>query len=133
MPKARSAVYDTRFFVEHFYSSDQQVLDCTRREIDSLESQKLVSVISIHEFYRLNLERVGRDVAQIRARMIDDVFEVVNVNEEIALEAAEIRKRYGVPMGDGLIAATAKTKGGICVTDDPHIRGIREIKSKWIL
>ena len=60
----------------------------------------------------------------MRARMIEDAFEVVDVNREIALEAAELRKRYAVPMGDGLIAATTKIVGAICVTDDPHIRSI---------
>jgi predicted nucleic acid-binding protein len=132
MPKS-PFLYDTRFFVEHFYSTDQDILDLTKREIDLKAPEKLVSVITIHEFYRLNLERVRRDVARIRARMIEDVFEVVNVNKEIALVAAELRKRYAIPMGDGLIAATAKVMGGICMTDDPHIKGVKEIKCKWIL
>ncbi len=65
--------------------------------------------------------------------MIEDAFEVVDVNKEVALEAAELRKRYTAPMGDGLIAATTKIMGGICVTDDPHIRAMKEIKSRWIL
>ncbi|MGI0078296.1 MAG: PIN domain-containing protein [Nitrososphaerales archaeon] len=133
MPKPQSLVYDTRFFVEHFYSSDQDILNLTRKEIDSIESEKLVSVIAIHEFYRLNLERAGRDAARIRTGMIQDAFEVVDVNKEIALEAAELRKRHAVPMGDGLIAATTKILGGICVTDDPHIKAMKEIKSRWIL
>ena len=133
MPKPHSLVYDTRFFVEHFYSRDQNILNLTRKEIDASVPKKLVSVIAIHEFYRLNLERAGREVSRMRARMIEDAFEVVDVNREIALEAAELRKRYAVPMGDGLIAATTKIAGAICVTDDPHIRSIKEIKSRWIL
>ena len=133
MPKQQYVIYDTRFFVEHFYSRDQRILDQTRREIDSRGSEKLVSVITIHEFYRLNLERAGRQVATIRTTMIEDAFEVVDVNKEIALEAAELRKRYAVPMGDGLIAATTKIIGGLCVTDDPHIRGMKEINSRWIV
>ena len=133
MPKPHSLVYDTRFFVEHFYSRDQNILNLTRKEIDASVPKKLVSVIAIHEFYRLNLERAGREVSRMRARMIEDAFDVVDVNREIALEAAELRKRYAVPMGDGLIAATTKIVGAICVTDDPHIRSIKEIKSRWIL
>lgn len=133
MPKPQSLIYDTRFFMEHFYSTDQHVLDLTKKEIDSTVSRRIVSVITIHEFYRLNLDRAGRDVARIRTRMIEDAFEVVDVNGQIALEAAELRKRYDSPMGDSLIAATAKIIGGICVTDDPHIRSMKEIKCRWIL
>ncbi len=131
MPKAQPVIYDTRFFVEHFYSKNQNILTLTRAEIDSTQ-EKIVSVVTLHEFYRLNLEKAGRDVARLRSGMIKDSFETVDVDEEIAIRAAELRKRYLAPMGDGLIAATAYCKQGICVTDDPHILGMKEIKSRWI-
>jgi predicted nucleic acid-binding protein len=137
MPRARqgTTLYDTRFFVEHFYSRDQNILKLTRAEIeDSKKHEMLVSVITLHEFYRINLEGAGggRDVARLRTTMIKDSFETVDVSEEIAIRAAELRKRYRVPMGDGLIAATSYARQAICVTDDPHLREIKEIRSRWI-
>ena len=133
MPRSSSILYDTRFFVEHFYSKDRHILNLTRAEIDSHNHEKLVSVVTLHEFYRLNLERAGRPVAKLRTSMIVDGFSVVDINTEIAIDAAELRKRYSCPMGDGLLIATAKALNAICVTDDPHIREIKEIKSRWMV
>jgi hypothetical protein len=53
MPKPQSIVYDTRFFVEHFYSTDQDILNLTRKEIDSVGSKKLVSAIAIMPKFNL--------------------------------------------------------------------------------
>ncbi|MGI0079712.1 MAG: PIN domain-containing protein [Nitrososphaerales archaeon] len=132
MPKVQHpTIYDTRFFVEHFYSKDQDILTLTKAEIEST-LEKIVSVITLHEFYRLDLEKSGREVARLRCTLIKDAFEAVGVNEEIAIQAAELRKLYRVPMGDGLIAATAYVMKGFCVTDDPHIRRMKEINSRWL-
>lgn len=133
MPSPGSVLYDTRFFVEHFYSKDEAILKLTKAEIDSHKRERLVSVITLHEFYRLNLEKAGREVAKLRASLIIDAFSAIEVSQEVAIEAAELRKRYSCPMGDGLIAATARINNAVCMTDDPHIRRMKEVKSKWIL
>ncbi|MCL4519849.1 MAG: PIN domain-containing protein [Thaumarchaeota archaeon] len=130
MPKIESLLYDTRFFVEHFYSNNEKTLAATRAEIQS-SAQKLISVITLHEFYRLNLERQGREVARLRTNMISDNFRSVDVNSEISVQGAELRKKYSMPMGDSLIAATARVIGCTCITDDPHLK-IKEIRSRWI-
>ncbi|MDH2899762.1 MAG: hypothetical protein PXY39_02210 [archaeon] len=80
MPKEDCFVYDTRFFMEHFYSKEQQILNFTSTEIDSHAWEKFVSVITLHEFCRLNLQRGGRDVALLRTNMIGDIFKVLNVD-----------------------------------------------------
>jgi len=133
MPRAHKQVYDTRFFVEHFYSSDNDILARTKRELSDPSLQKTVSVIALHEFYRLNLERAGRDVALIRTNMIKDDFRCIDVDSRISIRGAEIRKKYTIPMGDSLIAATVSELNAVCVTDDPHIRDIKEIKTRWII
>lgn len=133
MPKEDCFLYDTRFFVEHFYSKEQQILNFTRTEIDSHAWEKFVSVITLHEFYRLNLQRGGRDVVLLRTNMIGDIFKILNVDKETAVLAAELRRKYSVPMGDSLIAATTQIIQGICVTDDPHITGMKQVKSRWDL
>ena len=46
-------VYDTRFFIEHYYSKDEKVLQRTKEEMRSRE--KYVSAIVIHEVYQLHL------------------------------------------------------------------------------
>lgn len=132
MPRASPLLFDTRFFVEHFFSSHKETLKLTTREIEKPKAEKIVSVIVLHEFYRLNLERQGRDVAKLRTTMIKDSFRIVDVDSSISIEGAELRKKYSIPMADSLIAATAKVLNAVCVTDDPHLREIKEIRSRWL-
>ncbi len=87
-----SATYDTRFFVEHYYSSDPEVTNSTTREIRR-EKDKAISSVVVHEVYRLT----------------------------------------HIPMADSIIAATASALRAVCVTDDPHISKIRELKTRWIV
>jgi len=35
-------------------------------------------------------------------------------------------------MTDSVIAATSLLLNAICISDDPHLKVIREIKTKWI-
>lgn len=128
MPKF---VYDTRFFIEHFYSSDQRVQERTKREVLTNKA-KYVSVITLHEIYRLTLQEEGRETAQLRVSVISKDFDVVDVNYAIAVRAAEIRHGSPLPMADSLIAATCLTLKAACISDDPHFVGVRGLSTRWI-
>ena len=125
------STYDTRFFIEHYYSGDKSVTQSTMREIRR-ERDKAVSSIVVHEVYRLTLQKEGRQVAQLRAGLVGKDFEVIPVDEALAVTSAGIRQEYAVPMADSIIAATAVSLRAVCVTDDPHIQRIRGIKTRWI-
>ncbi len=68
----------------------------------------------------------------MRADLMMKDFKVVDVNAEIAVSAAELRKKYGLSLADSIIAAPSKLLNTPCVTDDPHLTLVREIKTKWI-
>lgn len=125
------ATYDTRFFVEHFYSKHPRVTESTTKEIRQ-ERDKTISSIVIHEVYRLTLQKEGRQVASLRTELMTNDFEVIPVSKELAVVSAELRHKYGIPMADSIIVATAIALKAICVTDDPHILRIREVKARWI-
>jgi predicted nucleic acid-binding protein len=76
------ATYDSRFFVEFYYSKDQalrqKVLEKKRFK------DKYVSAIVIHEVYNLSLSRDGREVAQLRAITMAEEFKVIPVDDQIA-------------------------------------------------
>jgi len=124
-------LYDTRFFFEHYYSDDEKILEKTKEEI-RLTKRKYLSAVTIHELYFLILEREGRDTAELRVSLLRKDFQVVAVDVEIAKIAAILRRKYRIPMADSLIAATAKQLNSTCITDDPHITKIKEIKTAWI-
>ncbi len=126
-----SATYDTRFFVEHYYSDNAGVTASTTREIRK-QKEKSVSAIVLHELYNLTLQREARQVAVLRAELLRKDFGVVPVDGELAIASAELRKKYGTPMADSIIAATAIMLRTVCVTDDPHITKIREVRTRWI-
>lgn len=125
------SIYDTRFFFEHYYSKDDAVVKWTTTELGSRKT-KYVSVITAHELYKLTLEGEGREVAELRTVLMNNEFEMVEVDLELAKMSAKIRSKYRVPLADSVIAATAQLNGFECVSDDPHLRQIREIKTRWI-
>jgi len=124
-------VYDTRFFVEHYYSKDEKILQKTKQKIRKTK-QKYVSAIVTHEVYLFTLKREGRETAKLRTNLLVKDFKTINVDSKIAKASAEIRHKYKIPMADSIIAATTLSLKATCLTDDPHLKTIKEIKTKWI-
>ncbi|MBN1245767.1 PIN domain-containing protein [Candidatus Bathyarchaeota archaeon] len=124
------AVYDTRFFVEFYYSKDDETLQ--RMKEEKKQREKFISTVVIHEVYRLTLTREGRETAALRATLLKQDFKVVSVTAEIAKISAELRHKYKLSMADSMIAATASSLKAACVSDDPHFNSIKEIKTVWI-
>ncbi len=124
------AVYDSRFFVEFYYSKNQAL----RQKIIEKKRyyDKYVSAIVIHEVYNLSLSREGREVAKLRFASIKDEFQVIRVDEQIAQLSAELRHKYQLSMGDSMIAATALALKAVCISDDTHFKQIKEIETAWI-
>jgi predicted nucleic acid-binding protein len=128
MPKL---LCDTRFFVECFFS-DNTELQLRARDLIARNKDRYVSAVSIHELYLLELSKRGRETAKLRVQGVKDVFRVTPINAQIAIDAAEIRSKHKIPMGDSLIAATGRALGAQCVTDDPHLTEMKELKTRWI-
>jgi len=124
-------VYDTRFFIEHFYSQNGDVLRRTKEEIRKTK-ERYISAIVIHEVYQLTLEREGRQTAILRTSLLEKDFRTVNVDSKIAKSSAELRHKYKTSIADSVVAATSLFLNAICISDDPHLKVIREIKSRWI-
>ncbi|MDH5439484.1 MAG: hypothetical protein OEY31_02625, partial [Candidatus Bathyarchaeota archaeon] len=57
-------LYDTRFFVEYFYSDDVRFLGRLKEDLLAVR-ERMVSTLTIHEIYRINLEKEGREVATV--------------------------------------------------------------------
>jgi len=124
-------IFDTRFFIEHYYSDDQRVLRRTKDEIRR-NRRRFISSIVFHEIYWLTLGCEGHETAVLRADLLEKDFKVVNVDAEIARVSAELRHKYKLRLADSIIAATALVLKATCLSDDPHLETVREIKTKWI-
>jgi len=97
---------------------------CFRRIQD-----RIASSISLYEVYKLTISQEDRTVADIRVDSIKKEFTIVDVDPEIAEEAARISHCVKVPMADALIMATARKLRVPCATDDPHFT---EVKRIWV-
>ncbi len=124
------AVYDTRFFIEFFYSKDEKM----RRKIREQKKykEKYTSSVVLHEVYKFTLVQEGRETAKVRTTMMKKDFQIIPVDSQIAEISADLRQRYNLSMGDSMIAATASMLNVVCISDDPHFGKIKEIKTAWI-
>ena len=127
---AGSSVYDTRFFFEYFYTRDKTVAQALRSNLRST-GDKLVSAITIHELHRINLRKLDHVAAELRCVLVAKEFRVVAVDYELALLGAELSHKYGVPLADGVIAATALREGCPLVSDDTHFGNIKGLRLIW--
>ncbi len=125
MPDMR--LYDTRFFVESFYTSDQQLAKKLREEFSSV-NKRLVSSLTIHEIHRIVLKKEGKAVATLRSNIIRRDFQVIDVDYQIAVKSAELRNNHPMPMADSVIAATAQIQGCPLFSDDVHFKNIENLK-----
>jgi predicted nucleic acid-binding protein len=128
MPKT---VYDTRFFLEHYYSREASMLKKTREAIRKAK-ERFISAIVIHEVYWLTLKQEGEETAIVRASLLEKDFKVVKVDAEIAKSSAKLRHKYRISMAESIIAATALLLKASCLSDDPHFKSMSEIKTSWL-
>ena len=126
------AVYDTRFFIDLFYSSDPTILRQLKEEL-RLNSQRLVSAVTIYEVHRINQSREGKTVATLRSETIQRDFTVIPLDYSISIHAAQIGEQYRTPLADSVIAATALNHNAPIVTDDPHFNMITGLKTRWTI
>jgi len=127
----RRRVYDTRFLAALYYSKDEDELRRIKLELAGSHT-KSISAITIYEIFKLTLQTDGKDVADLRVRLLEKDFKVVNVDSRVAKEAAMIWRKYRLPMADAVIVATSTVFKADCVTNDPHFTSISKITTRWI-
>jgi predicted nucleic acid-binding protein len=132
------AVIDTRLFIDSLTREDEQFkkwAKSTLQTIQTSENLGIVPSIVIHEFYKFQLENLGKDAAELRVNSLLKLdLKIVNLDVPIAIQAAKLRCKYAeLPTADAIIAATAiATSSDYILTDDIHIKQIKETKTKWI-
>jgi len=126
----KAAVYDTRFFTQSYRTKDEAVRAKVRTE--KMRKERYVSAVVIHELYHTSIATDGRETAKNKVAYLKQEFEIIPVDDQIAQVSAELRHKYHISMGDSMIAATALMLKAVCITDDQHIKQIKEIETAWI-
>lgn len=127
MPKA---LYDTRFFIELFYQKDPAKLNQLKETL-RIHQQRLVSTVTIYEQHRIDIHREGKTVANLRSQTIQRDFTIIPLDYQTSIEAAQISERYRTPLADSVLAAIAYQNNVPIVSDDPHFKQIKGIKTRW--
>lgn len=83
----------------------------------------IVSPINLFEVYR-KVAKISEDRA-LRAVAAMKQGEVVPVDEQISLEAADLALKYNLAMADSIILATALACGAKLITGDTDFANIR--------
>jgi len=125
------AVFDTRFFMEGYYAANESAAKKLREKLKA-SKERFVSSIVVHEIYQLTLRKEGRETAKLRTTLLERDCKIVNVDSNLAKTSAELRLKYNMSMADSIIAATALILKATCVSDDPHFRAVKEIKTDWV-
>jgi len=130
--KMPETLYDTRFFLEVYTAREPELKRRLEADLKRVR-RRYTSAITIHEIYPVTLQNEGRETAKIRKLAIERDFEVINVDADIAAEAAEIKVAQGAdfPLADAIIAATAILRKLTCFTDDEHIKAVARVKTRW--
>jgi predicted nucleic acid-binding protein len=132
------AVLDTRFLLLHFLAPDGQSKKWTKMTLENLQrgaNLGMVPSIVIHEFYKFEIENFGKDIADIRvSSILKSKLNAIGLDPSTAIEAAKLRCKYAdLPTADAIIAATAIiASSDYVLTDDKHIKQIKETKTRWI-
>ena len=102
------------------------------KEILLRSRPNILSSAALSEVYGLMLRREGKQVAELRLRVLLRDFKIEPVDSQIAVQAAQIRHKRPIPFADSLIAGTSKVLAVPCYTDDDHFQGIEGVKVHWI-
>jgi len=125
------AVFDTRFFMAGYYSPDPNEVK-KLKEKNRVTKERFVSSIVLHEIYQLTLKKEGREIAKLRTTILEQDYKVIDVDANLAKTSAELRLKYDMSMADSIIAATALLLKATCISDDPHFKAVKEIKTDWV-
>ena len=127
---------DTRFFLTHLLADSDALKQKVRTQMIELRKESaIVPTIVIHEVYKFEYQKLGRDAADIDIRSIEKAgFKIAELDIAIAKTAAALRCKYhNLPTADSIIAATAIEYGSHpVISDDEHFFRIKEIKTEWI-
>lgn len=114
---------DTSGWIEYFFEGSNA--DHFAEVIEDIENLA-VSVINQYEVFKKVLLTAGEEKALIAAAHMKQ-GKVIQLTEEIALQAARFSIEYGIPMADSMIYATSRYIDAVLWTQDSHFQNLAEV------
>jgi len=117
-------VGDSSGWLEYF--SNGQNADFFAPAIED-SPNNLVPTISLFEVFKRILVETNRDDA-LEAIALMKTGQVVDLDENLALLAAELSFELKLPLADSIILASARANGAVFWTQDAHFKEIEGVK-----
>ena len=98
--------------------------------IEAGELEAGICVVTLTEIYYKYLQENKQDLATARTNQIRyaPYLKKLEINEEIAIKAGELKGKYKVSIADAFIAASALQEDATIISDDPHFKKIPEVE-----
>lgn len=126
-----SILLDTELFVKLFVKENgwEEVAQILR----AAEEGRLkagISVISLTEIYYVYRQRVGKKTALQRVEYMRDTpyIDKYAVDMWASIQAGIFKAEYKIPIADALIVATALQERATIISNDHHLKKIKEIQ-----
>lgn len=90
--------------------------------------------LNLGEIYYKVWRKKGREAAQKTLSLIEKLpIELVSVNDELVLQAAEIKAQYSISLADCFVAALARNERTLILTADPEFKKLKGLVSvEWL-
>ena len=124
---------DTKPLIRFF--AGEEGWDAVKRlllRIEAGQVEAVISVVTLTEIYYKYLRENRPELAKTRTDQLRWALYLkkLPVMEDTALKAGEFKGKYGVPIADALIAATAYLDGSTIISDDPDFKRIIEVETE---
>ena len=117
-------VVDSSGWIEYFV--DGPNADYFSEAIENTE-ELIVPTIILTEVYRWMLRESSESEALAAAAAMKQ-GEVVPLDDQLSIIAAEISRRHSLPLADGIIYTTAKSKSAELITQDADLEGLSGVR-----
>lgn len=129
-------VVDSRFLIEHYYSTNKETKQKTTRKLRELiqHNEGILPTIVISETIQTVCEKVGKEEAEIcYTTLTASGLQIQDLTSTIAKQAGLLKCLYrNIPMADCIIASTAITNQARILSDDLHFDAVKETQRTWI-
>jgi predicted nucleic acid-binding protein len=119
-----TVLIDSWAWIEYFQGSEAG--KAVKGYIDD-DQEIIISTINLAEVYRWILRYYNEKTAEEKRLAMKERCILIDVDEEIAVNAAKIKHNLKWGLGDSIVYATAKRRGSKVVTGDSDFKGMEDV------
>lgn len=116
-----TVLIDSWAWIEYFKGSDRGVE--VKKVLEDTDEEVIVSAVNISEVYRWVLSGYDEKTAMEMNEVIKKRSMIIDLNEDLAVEAARLKHKKKWGLGDSIVYATAQKQKARIMTGDPDFKG----------